>query len=214
MTASISTVSAQDALYKWDFGGAIGMSGYNGDANDGFIYRHPGFAAELVGRYNFDTRLALGAKAGWMTLSGNTADMKNVFPDELEYDFSANLFNVGVRGEFNFFPYGIGETYKRLRTWTPYVSLGIGGVFSDAGDKTYAAVQIPVSLGVKFKLQDRLNLNIELTVAKILGDKADGLSDLYTIKSSFLKNTDWYSTLSIGLTYEFGERCATCHRSN
>ena len=34
---------------------------------------------------------------------------------------------------------------------------------------------------------------------------------LTMIKSSFLKNNDWYSRLSVGITYEFGRRCETCH---
>ena len=38
------------------------------------------------------------------------------------------------------------------------------------------------------------------------------LTDLYQIKSSFLKNTDWYSTLTFSISYEFGRRCVTCHR--
>ena len=51
-------------------------------------------------------------------------------------------------------------------------------------------------------------------MTKVFGDKVDGkyLTDLYGIKSSFLKNTDWYSTLTVGISYEFGPRCATCHR--
>ncbi len=34
---------------------------------------------------------------------------------------------------------------------------------------------------------------------------------LYQIESSFIKNTDWYSNIQISVTYEFGERCQTCH---
>ena len=49
-------------------------------------------------------------------------------------------------------------------------------------------------------------------MTKVFSDHVDGaLADLQTIKSSFLKNTDWYSNISISLTYEFGKRCATCH---
>ena len=49
---------------------------------------------------------------------------------------------------------------------------------------------------------------------KVLGDKADGrdLTDLYLIKSSFIKNTDWYSTLLFSVSYELGERCIGCNR--
>ena len=49
-------------------------------------------------------------------------------------------------------------------------------------------------------------------MTKVFSDHMDGpLSDLHQIKSSFARNTDWYSNISFSVTYEFGERCATCH---
>lgn len=206
---------AQEALYKWDCGGSIGISGYNGEANDGFIFRSPGFSLDLSGRYNFNTRLALNTEIGFMTLSGNTENNENVYPEFRDYHYTSNVYRFDVVGEFNFFPYGIGETYKRLKKWTPFIGLGIGGLMSAVDSKVYGAFQIPFRLGVKMKLKERLNMNVALSVAKVFDDHLDGeLADLYSIKSSFFKNTDWYATLTVGLTYEFGERCPTCHRVN
>jgi len=70
-----------------------------------------------------------------------------------------------------------------------------------------------VGIGVKYKVSQRMNLSAEFTMTKAFGDKVDGknLSDLNQIKTDFYKNTDWYSRLTIGFTYEFGERCTTCH---
>lgn len=70
-----------------------------------------------------------------------------------------------------------------------------------------------MGFGVKYKLSPRLNLGMEFTMTKAFTDKLDGpiLNDLTGIKTSFVKNTDWYSRLTIGITYEFGERCETCH---
>ena len=66
--------------------------------------------------------------------------------------------------------------------------------------------------GLKYKMRERWNLGLEFTMTKVFSDHVDGpLSDLYGIKSSFLKNTDWYSNIAISITYEFGKRCATCH---
>ena len=43
-------------------------------------------------------------------------------------------------------------------------------------------------------------------------DRLDGIRDPYGIKSNDLfKNTDCYSTLQLSLTYEFMEKCKTCH---
>ncbi len=48
---------------------------------------------------------------------------------------------------------------------------------------------------------------------KTFTDRIDGeqLSDPYGIKSEFMKNTDWYSTFTISISYEFSKRCAVCH---
>ena len=149
-----------------------------------------------------------------LTLSGNTADFSNVLPDGKQYSFKSTAYDLGFRGECNFFGYGIGETYKRLRRWTPFLSVGIGMTMSSTPDGSFFALNIPMGVGIKYKFKPRWNLIAEFSMTKVFGDKVDSaeLTDLYGIKSSFLKNTDWYSSLTVGITYEFGARCVTCHR--
>ena len=74
-------------------------------------------------------------------------------------------------------------------------------------------MNIPLGVGVKFKVNKRLNLGLEFLMKKVFSDKLDGdnLSDPYQIKSSFAKNTDWYSTLTFTISYEFSKRCAVCN---
>lgn len=210
-------VSAQDMVesYKFDFGAGIGMSGYLGDANESNLFKYPGFAADIAARYLFDSRWAIRAQLSMATLSGNTADFDNVLPGNAAYEFKSTVYDLGIRGECNFFAYGIGETYKRLRCWTPFISLGVGTTMSANGSgSTYVAFNIPMGIGIKYKFAPRWNLIAEFTMTKTFGDKIDSdeLTDLYQIKSSFLKNTDWYSTLTVGVSFEFGPRCVTCHR--
>lgn len=209
-------LSAADLVesYKFDVGVGIGASGYLGDANETNLFKHLGFTANAGLRYLIDSRWALKGQLSMASLSGNTDDFKYVLPDHESYSFKSTVYDLGVRGEANFFAYGIGETYKRLRRWTPYLSLGIGMTMASTNPGTYFAFNIPMGVGVKFKIKPRLNLNAEFTMTKVFGDKIDSpqLTDLYRIKSSFLKNTDWYSMLSVGISYEFGPRCVTCHR--
>lgn len=209
-----ANVSAQESRYRWEIGGGVGASGYAGDANDGFMYGKPGVAVELLGRYNYDARWSFRGQATMMTLSGDTERMNNVLPDGENFSFKSTVYDLGARAEFNFFPCGIGETYKHLRRWTPFVSAGVGAVISSVDSRTFTALSIPLGVGVRYKPSPRLNLAAELTFAKTTGDHIDGanLSDVYQIKSSFLKNTDWYSTFAVSVTYEFGERCAVCNR--
>lgn len=216
LPVSIGRLSAQDMVesYKYDFGVGVGMSGYLGDANESNLFKHVGLAANADVRYIFNSRWAAKAQLGVATLSGNTADFDNFLPGGAQYSFKSTAFDLSVKGEANFFAYGIGETYKRLRRWTPFVSLGVGVTMASSAGKTSAAFSIPMGVGVKYKLSRRLNMNIEFSMTKVFGDKVDSeeLTDLYKIKSSFLKNTDWYSTLTVGISYEFGARCVTCHR--
>lgn len=188
------------------------MSGYLGDANTSSIFKHPGFTAEAGMRYLPNVRWAFRGVLGVTTLSGNSADMENVFPDNIDYSFSSTVYSLGLRAEFNFLPYGIGETYKRLSRISPYLVLGVGMAVASC-EGTTAALSLPMGAGVKYKLKPRLNLALEFTMTKIFSDKVDGptLDDPIGIKSSFFKNTDWMSRITVGITYEFGERCATCH---
>lgn len=203
---------AQDETYRFDFGGQLGMSGYLGDANESNIFKHPGFSAGLSFRYRPDTRWAFRTVFNTMSLSGNTADFDIVLPDNATYSFKSQVYEIGERVEFNFFSFGIGETYKRLRRWSPYLTAGIGAALASCDGKSNVAFTIPMGAGVKYKLRQRLTLGLEFTMTKTFSDHIDGnLSDLYQVKSSFLKNTDWYSNISISISYEFGERCATCH---
>lgn len=211
VATSLSTVSAQESKYRFDIGAGVGMSGYLGDTNNSNPYKHPGWAAEASFRYIIDTRWAIRGIFKTQSISGDSQDFDIVYPDGKNYQFKSQVYDLGARGEFNFFSYGMGETYKKLRRWSPYLTLGIGATLSSTDSKTAFAMNIPMGLGVKYKLRERLNLGLEFTMHKVFGDKVDGIRDPYEIASSFTKNTDWYSSLMFSITYEFGERCETCH---
>ncbi|MDE6301332.1 MAG: porin family protein [Muribaculaceae bacterium] len=218
---SVSAVGSygQSAIapYKFDFGAGLGMSGYEGDANSGFPFRHPGFTADVRAGYILDTRWAFRASLSTMGLSGSTTDMTNVLPAGTEhFDFTSQVFDLGLRGEFNFFSYGIGETYKRLRRWSPYLAVGVGVSLASSGGNTAVAPSLPLAFGVKFKLKERLNLMGEFSMTKVFSDHVDGanMADINGIKTDFYKNTDWFARFTIGITYEFGKRCETCHYVN
>ena len=204
---------AQMAPYKFDFGAQLGMTGYLGDANSANLMKHPGFDGEVSVRYLPNVRWAFRGVFAVAGLSGNTADMTNVLPDGAAYEFSSTVYDLGVRAEFNFLPYGIGETYKRLRRLSPYLTLGVGVSLSSSGGNIAVAPTLPMGFGLKYKLSERWNLGAEFTMTKVFGDKVDGpdLNNLNGIKNAFYRNTDWFSRLTVGVSYEFGKRCETCH---
>ena len=215
MTAFSAHKSYADefASYKFDVGVHGGMSGYLGDANESNLYKHPGYAAGVSFRYLPNSRWAFRGVLSTASLSGNTADFEDKFPGGVNFDFKSQIYDLSAHCEFNFFNYGIGETFKKMRRLSPYLAVGVGASLATCDGNNAFAFNIPMAVGVKYKLAQRLNLGLEFSMTKVFSDKVDGknLSDLYQIQSSFLKNTDWYSQLAISITYEFGKRCETRH---
>ena len=199
--------------YRFDIGGGIGMTGYLGDANTANLWQRPGWDAEILFRYIINPRWALKSNFYAGSLGGDSSKMTNVFPDGNTFRFSTTFYEIGEMAEFNFFNYGLGETYRKLKRISPYITAGVGLTLWSVEGKTGAAFSIPMGVGVKYKLSERWNLGFEFLMKKTFTDRLDGknLDDPYGIKSSFMKNTDWYSTMSITISYEFSKRCAVCN---
>ena len=163
--ASAAPLRARDSddsdSYKFDLGVGLGMSGYLGDLNESNMFRRPGFAGQLSFRYMLaDARWAFRGVFTGASLRGNSGDFKNWLPGETPYSFSSMVYDLSGRVEFNFFPYGIGETFKKLRRWTPYVGVGLGVCMASANG-TYVTGSVPLAFGFKYKPRKRLNLMLE-----------------------------------------------------
>ena len=139
--------------------------------------------------------------------------MANVLPTEEHFKFSTTFYELGEMAEFHFFNYGMGERYRKLKRFTPYITAGVSMTLWSVEGHTYAGFTLPVGIGFKYKPSRRLNLGLEFLMKKVFSDRLDGdnLVDPIGIKSSFAKNTDWYSTLTFTISYEFSKRCAQCH---
>ncbi len=204
---------SEDDDYRFEIGAGIGMTGYLGDANTANLMQNPGWDGELLFRYIINPRFALKTQFYVGSLRGNSAQMTNVFPEAKTFRFSSTIYDIGEMFEFNFFNYGMGRKYQKLSRITPYIAAGLGFTLSKVEGSTDFTINIPFGIGAKYKVNKRLNLGLEFLMHKTFSDKIDGknLSDPYQIKHSFIKNTDWYSTLTFTVTYEFSRRCAECH---
>lgn len=207
-----ATASAQED-YRFDIGGGIGMTGYLGDANTSSLWQSPGFDAEVLLRYIANPRIAFKTNLYIGGLNGDSSRMTNVFPGAATYKFTTTFYELGELAEFNFFNFGMGETYRKLKRITPYIAAGLSITAWSVDSNFGAAFTIPLGVGAKFKINRRLNAGLEFLMKKTFSDKLDGerLADPYGIKSSFMKNTDWYSTLTLTISYEFSKRCAVCN---
>lgn len=202
---------AQD--YKYDIGIEAGISSYWGDVNQSSLIYRPGFTGGAVFRYVIDYRWAIRANLSAAMLSGNATDDNNILPGGDEYQFSTTLFDAGCRAEFNFFNYGVGQSYKNTSRFSPYITAGIAFCAGFPEGNNFFAVNIPFGIGVKYKVGQRWNLGLEFAMHKVIGDNIDSieLKDPYQIPSSALKNTDWFSTLTLSITYDFGFKTLPCN---
>ncbi|MCM1319605.1 MAG: porin family protein [Muribaculaceae bacterium] len=209
---SATNIHAQED-YRFDIGGGVGMTGYLGDANTSNFLAHPGWDVQALFRYMVNPRFAFKTNLYVGGLSGNSADMTNVFPEGMNFKFNTTFYEVGELFEFNFFNYGMGERYRKLKRCSPYITAGLSLLAWSVEDKAGFTVAIPMGVGVKYKLSRRVNLGFEFLMKKTLSDKLDGPvgADPYGIKHAFMKNTDWYSTMTFTISYEFSERCRACN---
>ena len=205
------TMAQED--YRFDIGAGLGMTGYLGDANTANLWSEPGWDFEALFRYIANPRWAFKTNFYAGNLRGDSSKMTNVFPGGETFSFSTTFYELGEMVEFNFFNYGMGETYRKLKRISPYIAAGIGMTVWSIDGKTGAAFNIPLGVGLKYKLSQRRNIGFEFLMKKTFSDRLDGeqLKDPYGIKSSFMKNTDWYSTMSLTISYEFSKRCAVCN---
>lgn len=209
----IATASAQDEPeYLMEIGAGAGLVNYLGDMN-GNLTENLQPMGSLIGRYKMNPRMALVLTVSAGKLSGSTDAAQTWYPpmEDVKTKFSNTLIDAGVRYEYNFWPYGTGREYRGARPLVPFVALGAGCTVV-SGDNSKVTANIPIGLGVKYKISQRLNLTAEWMMHFSLSDELDGIKDPYGIKSSGLfKNTDCYSAMQLSLTYDLWAKCKVCH---
>lgn len=209
-------MSAQDdPQYRMEIGAGVATVSYEGDFNGNVLKNmQPMFSA--LWRYNFDPYKDLRLSATYGKLKGSSKDVDTYYPDYAteEYSFNRNLLDVSLVFEYNFWPYGTGRDYRGAKRLTPYIYGGIGATSaSGGGSKSVFTANVPIGLGVKYKLNERMNLGLDWGIHFSLSDELDGVKDPYQVKSSgMFKNTDCYSMLQLTLTYSFKAKCRTCNK--
>ena len=189
--------SAQDEPeYKLEIGAGTGLVSYVGDYNSNPLKGMQPWLT-MIAKYRMDPRMALNLNIGTGKIKAD--------------EFDNRITEADLRFEYNFWAYGTGNEYRGARRFTPFITAGLGATFYGGPEKG-ATMNLPLGAGVKYKIGQRLNLTAEWAMRFTLSDKLDGSKDPLGIKSSGLfKNTDGYSVLQIGLTYDLWEKCKTCN---
>ena len=216
LCATLTASAQQDDEYLMEIGGGVGMVSYQGDFN-GKITSGMQPAGAIVWRRLLNPYMGFRVTGMMGKLKGDATRVKTYYPDETTraYSFDRSLTDVSVTYEYNFWPYGTGRDYRGAKRLTPFVFGGIGATYVSGGEKKVFTANVPIGLGIKYKLKERLNVGLEWSMHFSLSDELDGMADPYGSKSSgAFKNTDCYSGLMLTLTYSFKSKCRTCNNDD
>lgn len=224
-TIAIFTAVGQNNPYRAEIGIQVGGNVYSGDVNtvaspDLYIRNLKNIKPDVgvVFRYRFNKRLALRLGYDFTKVKGNY-----LFRDTLQ-THAAYLNNplhlIDLTGEFNFVDLE-NNPYKRTsKKVSPYIFAGIGWVmmpkYNNNTTGVNQAMTLPFGVGIKTKLGNRWNFNIQWTNRLLLKDNLEGVS-LYdnptpmTIHNPL--NHDFLSGIAIGLTYDFWANDCDCNQN-
>ena len=218
LLTTVHVVSAQELEYNMELGGMMGGCFYMGDANYTTPFKDVSMAGGILARYNINPRMAVKGDLAVGRIKGSTKGMENKFPNGEHSTFSRNVYELGAQFECNLFAYGTGAGYKDSRRLAPYMLAGIGMTYAPKPANHVVAMNIPLGLGVKYKLAERLNVGAEWSMRFTTSDKLDvtskdglQLNDPYGIDGKGLKNKDSYSWLMLYVSYDMFPKYRKCN---
>lgn len=212
-----SRVAAQDeVVYTKEVGVGLGINSSLTDVNSKF-FGAIGPSGGAMMRFILNPRMAVKTSISYSRLSGKASNQKEFIPaadgvttEQLDFSVKGGLTDLSAIYELHFLPYGYEQGYQGYKRIVPYIQAGIGFTYSDAG-KAFT-MNIPIGVGVKYKVAPRLNLGLEWRMHLSLSDKLEGLEAPRGIKSSGFKNKDHYALTLFTLTYDISPKCPTCNK--
>lgn len=213
VTSLAASAQQDETIYRLELGGGLGM-GVNFTDVDG----KAGLSGAAIARFPLNPRMAIKAQFTYNMMKGSTEGLKNFLPadpnrpgnDRLAYSVSDGIYDLSALYELHFLPYGYVRDYKGYSRLVPYLQFGFGLTYGPAG-KGFSP-NIPLGMGLKYKVAQRLNLGLDWMIHFSFSDKLDGLNAPLGIDSSGFRNKDHYSALTLTLTYDLNPRCPTCNR--
>jgi hypothetical protein len=151
-------------------------------------------------RYNFNSRFSLRINALYGKVGA--VGSLNLEPQK----FKKSVFDFGTFIEINYLDYIVGV--KKMR-FSPFVYTGLGlSYYPNEQGKGTITPNIPLGLGVKYALTDKLSMGAEASLRKLFNDGLDNLNNPYQEVglekvSDILHNNDWISYFGLTLSYKF-----------
>ncbi|MFZ9387695.1 MAG: DUF6089 family protein [Chitinophagaceae bacterium] len=206
----LNTLNAQDAVVQeGEFGFGVGAGHYFGDLNTRAKLNRAKLAATMFFRKNLGNYIAIRVGASFAQLGySDIYNTHNTYMQTRNLSFNSRVWELALQGDFNFFRFMPGDP---AFSFTPYITFGVG-IFSydpyaylqgrkvqlrplgteGQGSNTYSsmAISIPFGGGVKYALNDRINIGFEVLHRFTNTDYLDDVSTVYPDASAFPPNPD------------------------
>lgn len=223
----------QAVIQEGEFGVGVGAAHYFGDLNTRAHLNRPKAAGTVFFRKNFGNYIAVRVGASFAKLGySDQYNTHNAYMYQRNLSFNTNVWELALQGDFNFFRFMPGEPGYNF---TPYVTLGAGIFNYDPyafldGEKYFLrplntegqgssqyperqpyssmAVSIPFGVGLKYSLNERINVGFEILHRFTNTDYLDDVSTTYVDPVVFppLPNGDPSPAMLLhDRSYEIGE---------
>lgn len=229
----INNIQAQyeSIVPQGEFGASLGVNHYFGDLNTTAKINRPKLALGVFFRKQFGTYTALRIAGHYAQLGySDIHNTKNEFEFRRNLSFNTSIFELTLQGDFNFFKFVPADPYYRF---TPYVTFG-AGIFSYdpyayyRGQKYYLrplgtegqgsaaypdrkpygsmAFCVPLGVGIKYALNENINLGFEIVHRFTTTDYLDDVSKTYVDPAIFGTMPDSSTPIAALLSDRSNER--------
>jgi hypothetical protein len=208
LTSVVSAQSNKGYVQQGEFGVTAGMAHYFGDLNTRTGLKKPKPSVGIFFRKQFGNYVGMRVAGRFAQLGYSDQFSKNDYQRTRNLNFNSNIFEFAVHGDFNFFKYDPTDVNY---IFTPYVTLGVGLFSYDPytlydGSKVYLrplgtegqaggymgrteystmAVCIPFGVGIKYSINPKVNLTIEVSHRFTTTDYLDDVSTTYAPKDPY-----------------------------
>ena len=184
-----------------EYGLSAGVAHYFGDLNNRANVNRPKIAIGAFYSKEINSYVGVRLTGHYAQLGYSDQYSQNEFQRRRNLSFNTDIFEIALRGDFNFFKY---IPTDPSQSFTPYATIGLG-VFSYNpyaylngqkyylrplhtegetfynGRKEYGtmAVCVPVGLGIKYAVTEKVNIRFEIAYRFTTSDYIDDVSSTY-----------------------------------
>lgn len=195
-------------VQKGEFGITAGLAHYFGDLNTRAGINRPKPAIGAFFRKQFGNYVGVRLSAHYAQLGYSDTYSKNDYQKIRNLSFNTNIWEVAIQGDFNFFKFLPNDPDY---SFTPYITLGVGVFTYDPyaytngqkeflrplgtegqligykGRKPYntLALCIPLGVGIKYNLSEKINFSIEVAHRFTGTDYLDDVSTTFIGAGNF-----------------------------